>query len=81
MTTDQPDVQGEALAGLAEVLSAAGKLHDASAALLEAITRFDTKGNTVSAARARQALDRLAAPAATIIPAHSRAAGEEEASA
>ncbi len=60
-TTDQPDVQGQAMAGLAEVLVAAGKPAQARAALREAVALFETKGNAVSAARARQALERLGA--------------------
>ncbi len=58
-TTDQPDVQGDALVGLAEVLEAAGKPGEAEAALAEAIPLFEKKGNTVSAARALRAMERL----------------------
>jgi ATP/maltotriose-dependent transcriptional regulator MalT len=60
-TTDQPDVQGQAMAGLAEVLQAAGKVAQAEAALREAVALFETKGNVVSAARSRRALERLGA--------------------
>ena len=59
-TTDQPDVQGEALVTLAFVLQAAGK-PEAVTALGEAIALFDQKGNIVSAERARATLRTLAA--------------------
>jgi class 3 adenylate cyclase/tetratricopeptide (TPR) repeat protein len=58
-TTDQPDIQGQALAGLAEVLEAAGKGAAAAASLRYALTLFETKGNEVAAARARGELARL----------------------
>ncbi len=64
-TTDQPDVQGQAMAGLAEVLQAAGKVAQAEAALREAVALFEIKGNTVSAARSRRALERLGASPAS----------------
>ena len=60
-TTDQPDVQGQALAGLAEVLETAGRGPEAEAALLEAVALFEAKGNAVSAARSRRALELLQA--------------------
>jgi class 3 adenylate cyclase/tetratricopeptide (TPR) repeat protein len=60
-TTDQPDVQGQALAGLAEVLEAAGKGEDAATSLREAVALFEAKGNAVAAARARRELERLTA--------------------
>ena len=60
-TTDQPDIQGDALVTLASVLTAAGKA-EAAAALSEAIAQFDRKGNIVSAERARAALASLPAP-------------------
>jgi len=58
-TTDQPDVQGQALTGLAEVLEAAGKRSEAAGALRDAVALFEAKGNAVAAARARQELERL----------------------
>ena len=57
--TDQPGIQGEALAGLAEVLVAAGELEEAAASLSEAICLFEQKGDTVSAARSLLLRDRL----------------------
>ena len=48
-----PDSQGYAYIDLAEVLRMAGRLEDAMHAAAEAAGRFDQKGNTESAARAR----------------------------
>lgn len=59
-TTDQPDIQGEALVTLAFVLQAAGKA-EAATALADAISLFDQKGNIISAGRARVALGSLPA--------------------
>jgi ATP/maltotriose-dependent transcriptional regulator MalT len=59
--TDQPDVQGQAMAALAEVLEAAGRAAEAEAALQEAVALFEAKGNAVSAAGSRRALERLRA--------------------
>ena len=64
--TDQPGIQGEALAGLAEVLVAAGELEEAAASLSEAISLFEQKGDTVSAARSLLLLDRLPVPPAVV---------------
>jgi ATP/maltotriose-dependent transcriptional regulator MalT len=58
-TTDQPDVKGQALTGLAEVLEAAGKRSEAAGALRDAVALFEAKGNAVAAARAREELERL----------------------
>jgi len=58
-TTDQPDVQGQALAGLAEVMEAAGRGADAAAALRDAVALFETKGNSVAATRTHHELKRL----------------------
>jgi len=66
-TTDQPDVQGQALAGLAEVLEAAGKRTEAAASLREAMALFEIKGNAVAAARTHQELERLAAAPPLIV--------------
>jgi len=66
-TTDQPDVQGQALAGLAEVLEAAGKRTEAAASLREAMALFEIKGNAVAAARTHQELERLAAAPPPIV--------------
>ena len=68
-TIDQPDVQGQAMAGLAEVLQAAGKVAQAEAALREAVALFETKGNAISAARSRRALERLGASPVSSAPA------------
>ena len=63
-TTDQPDVQGQALAALAEVLEAAGKRADAAVSLRDALALFEVKGNAVAAARTRRELERLGSAAA-----------------
>jgi class 3 adenylate cyclase/tetratricopeptide (TPR) repeat protein len=55
-TTDQPNAQGDALAGLAEVLLVSGAFDEAADALREAVSLFEAKGNEVSAGRARQLL-------------------------
>lgn len=68
-TTDQPDIQGQALAGLAEVLEAAGQGPEAEAALREAVALFEVKGNAVSAARSRHELERLRISTASGAPA------------
>jgi len=60
-TTDQPDEQGQAMVGLAEVLEAAGSSASAETALREAVALFETKGNSVAASRSRRALERLGA--------------------
>jgi class 3 adenylate cyclase len=54
--TDMLDPQGDAHAALAEVLTLAGRLEDAAAALDEAAARFERKGNLVSAERTRARL-------------------------
>ncbi len=59
-----PDSQGYAYIDLAEVLRMAGRAEDAIRAADEAASRFDQKGNTESAARARRLkADIQAAPA------------------
>ena len=58
-TTDQPDVQGEALSSLAEVLVAVGRPADAAPCLSEAVALFERKGNVIAAERAGRALQRL----------------------
>jgi class 3 adenylate cyclase len=47
---------------LGEVLSIAGHVEDAAAALERAIVVHEQKGNVVSATRSRAMLDRLGAP-------------------
>ncbi|MGZ8701910.1 MAG: hypothetical protein ACXWZY_06440, partial [Gaiellaceae bacterium] len=59
--TDMIDAQGDAYLDLAEVLQLAGKADEATAALEEALGRYERKGNLVMAGRTR---DRLAAAAA-----------------
>jgi Flp pilus assembly protein TadD len=59
--TDTPAVQADALADLAEVLARRGRNDDARAALEEAVTLYERKGNVVSMARARSLLDALVA--------------------
>ena len=49
----------EALLVLAEVLRLAGRLEEAAGALEEAVALYERKGNVVSAAKARAALDEL----------------------
>jgi class 3 adenylate cyclase/tetratricopeptide (TPR) repeat protein len=66
-TTDQPDVQGQALAGLAEVLEAAGRRADAAASLQDAVALFEVKGNAVAAAWARQEVERMTAAPPPIV--------------
>jgi len=68
-TTDQPDVQGQAMAGLAQVLEAAGRGLEAEAALRDAVALFAAKGNAVAAARARRELERLEGSPANSAPA------------
>jgi tetratricopeptide (TPR) repeat protein len=52
-TTEAPNFRGHAWMDLAEVLRLAGRTEEASPALQEAARQFDSKGNVVSAARAR----------------------------
>ncbi|HEX4754875.1 MAG TPA: AAA family ATPase, partial [Candidatus Dormibacteraeota bacterium] len=54
--TDQPAIQADGLISLAIVLRHNGKTDEAAAALLEAISLFEQKGDVVSSARARLAL-------------------------
>ena len=60
--TDSLNWQGDTNADLAEVLLLVGKPGEATAALEQALERYERKGNLVMAARTR---DRLAALAAT----------------
>jgi len=59
---ESPDLHGDCLVTLAEVLAAAARPDDARAALQEALELYELKGNLVSAERAR-ALVELAAVA------------------
>jgi predicted ATPase/class 3 adenylate cyclase/predicted Ser/Thr protein kinase len=59
--TDFLNEQGEALMSLAEVAQYAGRPDEVSRATLEAIERFERKGNVVAAASARAQLARTAA--------------------
>ncbi|HWM14345.1 MAG TPA: BTAD domain-containing putative transcriptional regulator [Gaiellaceae bacterium] len=52
--TDYLDLQGTALAALAEVLERAGRAEEAAAHADEAARTFERKGNVVSAGRARE---------------------------
>ena len=58
-STQDPDSQGYAYIDLAEVLRMAGRLDEALLAANEAAARFDLKGNTESAARARSLGDEI----------------------
>jgi hypothetical protein len=55
--SDDLDSQGNALMDLAEVLDVAGRTDESAACLLEAHGLFEAKGNVVSAARARSAIE------------------------
>jgi hypothetical protein len=59
---DSPTVRGDALRDLAEVLRMAGRHREEAAVLQDAIEQYERKGNTVSAARARDLLNRALAP-------------------
>jgi class 3 adenylate cyclase/tetratricopeptide (TPR) repeat protein len=61
--TDMLDMQGDAYAGLGEVLLLAGKPDEAVAALEEAVERYELKGNLVSSRRARTRLAEIHAEA------------------
>ena len=63
-TSDEPDSQAMALMDLWEVLLLAGRPGEAAAAAAEALALFERKGNTVSAARAREAIARATVPTA-----------------
>ena len=63
--TDFIDLRADVYDALAEVLLGAGRVDEAVAAVEEAIALHDRKGNVVSAARSRSALDALRAAAAT----------------
>ncbi len=52
-TSDDPTAQGNALMDLAEVLEAGGQAAEAHAALVNAVARFEKKGNVVAAASAQ----------------------------
>jgi tetratricopeptide (TPR) repeat protein len=60
-TTDFPVLRADSLSDLAEVAQAADGREDATRALEQAIALYEEKGNTVSASRAREALQELAA--------------------
>jgi hypothetical protein len=62
-TTDDLNGQGDTYADLAEVLLLVGKQEEATAALEQALERYERKGNLVMAERTR---DRLAASASAI---------------
>jgi class 3 adenylate cyclase/tetratricopeptide (TPR) repeat protein len=57
---EEPDSKAAVLADLAEVLALAGRRDEARGALEEAASIFESKGNVVSAARARERIDSLA---------------------
>ena len=57
--TEFLNLHADALLVLAEVLRLAGRAGEAAAALEEAIELYERKGNVVSAAKARAALDDL----------------------
>ena len=56
-TTDFLDVHGDALATLAEVLRAHSRRREADELLRAALELYERKGNVVSAARSRAALE------------------------
>jgi hypothetical protein len=60
--TDYLNLQGDAFAGLGEVLLAAGR-PDASDSLGRALEAYSGKGNVVAAGRVRTALERASAAA------------------
>jgi tetratricopeptide (TPR) repeat protein len=60
---DALNLQGDALANLAEVLLVTGKPGEAAAALEQALDRYAQKGNLVSAQRVRARLEGLRRPA------------------
>jgi tetratricopeptide (TPR) repeat protein len=57
--TDLLDLQGDAYADLAEVLSLAGRPKEATEALEQALARYERKGNLVMAQRAQMRLAEL----------------------
>ena len=57
--TDMLDMQGDAYADLAEVLSLAGRVEEAAGALEEALRRYGEKGNVTSARRTQARLSDL----------------------
>jgi DNA-binding SARP family transcriptional activator len=57
--TDNLNLRGDTLVGLAEILGRAGRPVEAVSPLIEAVTLYERKGNVVSAARARSLLDEL----------------------
>lgn len=61
--TDMLDMQGDAYAGVGEVLLLAGKPDEAVAALEQAVERYERKGNLVSSRRAQKRLAEIHAEA------------------
>ncbi len=57
--TDMPNVQGDALCDLAEVLAAAGRSGEAAAALEQALDRYRGKQNLAMVAQVRPRLEAL----------------------
>jgi tetratricopeptide (TPR) repeat protein len=57
--SDDISQRGDALVDLAAVLERAARSHDAATALRDAIALYERKGNVVSAARAREIVERL----------------------
>jgi predicted ATPase len=62
--TDLLWMHGDALAALAEVLSASGAVNEAIESAEKALGLYETKGDVVSAGKTRALLDRLGAPVA-----------------
>ena len=58
-TSDDPTAQGNVLVDLAEVLPLADRPEETAAALEAAMQRFESKGNSASAARVMEQLDAL----------------------
>jgi tetratricopeptide (TPR) repeat protein len=58
--SDDPSLRGDALVDLAFVLERTGRAEPATHALRDALALYEGKGNVVSAARARAAIERVA---------------------
>ncbi len=61
--TEEPEMQGNARLDLAAVLTAAGRTHEAEAAYVEALDRFEHKGATTLLPDVRERLAKLRSPA------------------
>jgi tetratricopeptide (TPR) repeat protein len=59
--TESPNAQADTYADLGEVLTLAGRLHEAAEALEQALSRYEAKENVVMAGRMRERLAALRA--------------------